>query len=185
MGLSMDELPTLMHEYEGGYFLAEGATVVGDVRLGGGASVWFAATVRGDVAPVTIGRETNVQDGAIVHCDKGIPNDIGHSVTIGHAAIVHGRLVGDGALIGMGATLLGESEIGEEALVAAGAVVPPRMKVPPRTVVAGVPAKVVREVTEKDLAYLRRLPPQYARMARQYADGEWNLMIGGRPLEDE
>ncbi len=180
----MDEGESPMQEYHGGYFLADSASVIGDVRLGRDASVWFAATVRGDVAPVTIGRETNVQDGAIVHCDKGIPNDIGHGVTIGHAALVHGRRVGDGALIGMGATLLGESEIGEEALVAAGAVVPPRMIVPPRTVVAGVPAKVVREVSEKDLAYLRRLPPQYARMARQYADGEWDLMIGGRPLEE-
>ena len=159
-----------MRRRPGGWFQAGTATVTGDVTVGPESSVWFGAAIRGDVAPVTIGARTNIQDNAVVHCDLGVPNDLGEDVTIGHAAVVHGRRVGRGSLIGMNATLLGRSEIGEEAIVAAGAVVPPGMVVPDRAVVAGVPAKVVREVNKKDLEYLRRLPPQYAATAAKYAD---------------
>jgi carbonic anhydrase/acetyltransferase-like protein (isoleucine patch superfamily) len=174
-------MPGFRH-HPGGWYLAPTAVVTADVRLGRDASVWYGAVVRGDVAPVTIGPGTNVQDNAVIHCDAGVPNDIGAAVTIGHGAVVHGRRVGEGSLVGMGAVLLGGSEIGEECLVAAGAVVPPRMVVPARTLVAGVPARVVRPVSEADLAYLRRLPPHYVRLAARYAAGEFPE--GGRALEE-
>jgi carbonic anhydrase/acetyltransferase-like protein (isoleucine patch superfamily) len=152
----------------GGFFLANSATVVGDVTAGADVSFWFGAVVRGDVAPVSIGRRTNVQDGAVVHCDTGIANVIGDDVTIGHRAVVHGAFVGRGTLVGIGAVLLGRSRIGRECLVAAGAVVPPGLEVPDRMVVMGVPGRVVRPVTEDDLKYMRWLVPHYVRLAERY-----------------
>lgn len=156
----------------GGWYVADTAVVMADVQIDEDVSIWFGTVVRGDVAPISIGARTNVQDQALIHCDSGFPNHIGADVTIGHGAIVHGVFVGDGALIGMGATVLGESRVEPEALVAAGALVPPRMLVPARTMVAGVPAKFVRELTERDLAYMRSLPPHYMRLARMYAADE-------------
>src|SRR5947209_1839984 len=133
-----------------GYFVAHNCTIVGDVRIGELSSFWFNAVVRGDVAPVTIGRRTNVQDGAVIHCDSGVPNQIEDDVVIGHRAIVHGTYVGRGSLIGMGAILLSRTRIGRECLVAAGAVVPPDTNVPDRMLVMGVPAKIVRPVNEEE-----------------------------------
>src|SRR5213596_2840 len=95
-----------------GYFLAHNATVIGDVTIGESSSFWFNAVVRGDVAPVSIGRRVNVQDAAIIHCDTDVPNVIEDDVTIGHAAVVHGMFVGRGSLIGMSATLLSRTKIG-------------------------------------------------------------------------
>src|SRR5947207_3129045 len=135
-------------------FLAHNATVVGDVTVGELSSFWFNAVVRGDVAPVTIGRRVNVQDAAVIHCDTDVPNVIEDDVTIGHGAIVHGMFVGRGSLIGMGATLLGRTKIGRECLIGAGAVVPPALEVPDRMLVMGVPGKVVRPVGEQDLKYM-------------------------------
>ena len=152
-------------------FLAHNATVVGDVSAGEQTSFWFNAVVRGDVAPVTIGKRVNVQDLALIHCDSGVPNVIEDDVTIGHGAIVHGMFVGGGSLIGMGATLLGRTKIGRECLIAAGAVVPPGLDVPARSVVMGVPGKIVREVSEKDLAYMRWLAPHYVELAEKYVAG--------------
>lgn len=162
----------------GNFFLAHNATVVGDVTVGELASFWFNAVVRGDVAPVTIGKRVNVQDAAIVHCDTGVPNVIEDDVTIGHGAIIHGALVGRGSLVGMGATLLGRSRIGVECLVAAGAVVPPGLDVPDRMVVMGVPGKIVRPVKEEELAYLRWLSGNYVKLAGQYLAGDF-APIGG------
>jgi carbonic anhydrase/acetyltransferase-like protein (isoleucine patch superfamily) len=174
-------MPTMRRDGRG-WFVATNAHVSGDVAIGRDVSLWFGVSVRGDVAAVTIGRGTNVQDNAVIHCDAGVPNEIGEHVTIGHGAVVHGRRVGDGSLVGMGATLLGGSEIGRRCLVAAGAVVPPGMVVPDETLVAGVPAKVVRPVREKDLAYMAKLPPHYVRLAGEHVDGRY--ATGGRPLEE-
>lgn len=153
-------------------FLAHNATVVGDVTVGELASFWFNAVVRGDVAPVTIGRGVNVQDTAVIHCDTGVPNVIEDDVTIGHGAIVHGMFVGRGSLIGMGATLLGRTKIGRECLVAAGAVVSPGLEVPDRMVVMGVPGRIVRPVKEEELKYMRWLGPHYVELAEKYVAGE-------------
>ncbi len=156
----------------GNVFLARTAIVTADVTLGDGVSVWFAAAVRGDVAPVTIGAGSNVQDGAVVHCDFNVPNDIAAGVVIGHAAVVHGRRVGAGTLVGIGARLLSGSDIGEECLIGAGAVVPPGMVVPPRSVVMGIPGRVVRAATPAEVANTKDIAERYQRLARKYAAGE-------------
>jgi carbonic anhydrase/acetyltransferase-like protein (isoleucine patch superfamily) len=163
----------LFTRHPDGSFRAHNATVVGDVTAGELSSFWFSAVVRGDVAPVTIGRRTNVQDCAVVHCDTDVPNMIGEDVVIGHGAIVHGKGVGDGSLIGMGATVLSRSVIGRECLIAAGAVVPPDLLVPDRMVVMGVPGKIVRPVNEKDLEYMRWLRGHYVELAERYVRGEF------------
>jgi carbonic anhydrase/acetyltransferase-like protein (isoleucine patch superfamily) len=157
-----------------GYFVARNATVVGEVTVGELSSFWFNAVVRGDVAPVSIGRRVNVQDGVVVHCDSGVPNVIEDDVTIGHGAIVHGMFVGRGSLIGMSSTLLGRTRIGAECLIAAGAVVPPGLEVPERMLVMGVPAKIVRPLREQDLQYMRWLTSHYVELARRYVKGEFD-----------
>ena len=165
----------------GNYFLAHNATVVGDVTVGELASFWFNAVVRGDVAPVTIGRRTNVQDGVVIHCDTDVANVIGDDVTIGHRAVVHGASVGAGTLIGMGAILLSGTRIGRECLIAAGAVVPPGLEVPDRTLVVGVPGRVARPVGEKDLEYMRWLTTHYVELAERYvSEGEARPQLSER-----
>ena len=154
----------------GDVFLAPTASVLGEVSLGAGVSVWPGASVRGDVAAVAIGPGSNVQDNASVHCDAGEPNRIGAHVSIGHNAVVHGREVGDGTLIGMGAIVMGGTRIGRGCLVAAGALVPPGLTVPDGHAVIGLPAKVRREVSAEEAAYLAWLAPHYAELARGHAD---------------
>lgn len=163
-------------EMPGGFFAAHNCTITGEVKISAEASFWFNAVVRGDVAPITIGRRVNVQDGAVVHCDSGIPNTIEDDVTIGHRAIVHGAFVGKGSLIGMGAVLLGRTKIGSECLIAAGAVVSPGLQIPDRMVVMGVPGKIVRPVKPEELEYMRWLTTHYVELARKYANGELNSM---------
>ena len=164
----------LFTRFADGSFRSHNATVVGDVSAGGDASFWFNAVVRGDVAPVVIGRRTNVQDNATVHCDSGVPNEIGDDVVIGHNAVVHGRRVGDGSLIGMAATVLGRSEIGQQCLIAAGAVVPPGMVVPSRMLVMGVPGKIVRPVKPEEFEYMQWLRGHYVELAKRYVAGAFD-----------
>jgi carbonic anhydrase/acetyltransferase-like protein (isoleucine patch superfamily) len=152
----------------GGYYISHNCTIVGEVRIAELASFWFNAVVRGDVAPVTIGRRVNVQDGVVVHCDTGVPNTIEDDVTIGHNAVVHGTFVGRGTLIGMGAVVLSRTRLGSECLVAAGAVVPPDLDVPDRMVVMGVPGKIVRPVKEDELEYMRWLTQHYVELAEKH-----------------
>jgi carbonic anhydrase/acetyltransferase-like protein (isoleucine patch superfamily) len=163
----------LFTQTPGEYFVAQNAIIVGDVKIGALSSFWFNAVVRGDVAPVSIGRRVNVQDCAVIHCDSGIPNVIEDDVTIGHGAIVHGTFVGRGSLIGMGAVVLGRSRIGSQCLVAAGAVVPPGLVVPDRMLVVGVPGKIARPLNEKDLSYMEWLTEHYVELAQKYERGVW------------
>jgi carbonic anhydrase/acetyltransferase-like protein (isoleucine patch superfamily) len=151
-------------------YLADTARVVGEVKLGKQVSLWYGAAVRGDVAPVTIGDRTNVQDNAVVHCDTDVPNVIGCDVTIGHGAIVHGERVGDGTLIGMGATVLGHTHIGRGCLIAAGALVPPGLHVPDGMVVMGVPGRIVRPVSDDEKQYLAWAAQTYLRLAKLHAE---------------
>ena len=157
----------------GNCFIAHNATITGDVTIGELASFWFNAVVRGDVAPITIGRRVNVQDGVVIHCDTDVPNVIEDDVTIGHGAIVHGTFVGAGSLIGMGSTLLSRTRVGRGCLVAAGAVVSPGTDVPDGMVVMGLPGKIVRPVKEKELKYMRWLVPHYVEVAEQYVAGKF------------
>ena len=158
------------------FFLSHNCTIAGKVQIAELASFWFNTVVRGDVASVSIGRRTNIQDGAVVHCDSGFPNVIEDEVVIGHRAVVHGQFVGHGSLIGMGAVLLSRSRIGRECLVAAGAVVPPELVVPDRMVVMGVPGKIVRPIKDDELAYIRWLVPHYIELAEKYADGQFKTL---------
>jgi carbonic anhydrase/acetyltransferase-like protein (isoleucine patch superfamily) len=146
-------------------FVASTALVLGDVVLGKDASVWYGAVLRGDCARITIGALTNVQDGTVIHADTGVPNDIGAAVTIGHMAMIHGRRVGDGCLIGIKAVILGGAEIGAECIIAAGAVVKENAVIPPRSLVAGVPGRIVRAVTEEEAAQLRGHAAHYLEIA--------------------
>lgn len=155
-----------------GAYLADTARVVGEVELGQGVTLWYGVSIRGDVAKITIGEGTNVQDNAVVHCDAGFPNVIGSHTSIGHGALVHGERVGNGCLIGMGAILLGRTKIGNGCMIAAGAVVPPGMEVPDGMVVIGVPGKIVRPVTEQEKEYLRAIPPRYIEMGRLHSLGK-------------
>jgi carbonic anhydrase/acetyltransferase-like protein (isoleucine patch superfamily) len=160
----------LMKRVPGGGLVAQGAIVTGNVTLGKNANIWFGCVVRGDDAPIIIGENTNVQDGALIHCDTGCAQVIGKNCTIGHGAILHGVEICDGVLIGMGAIVLGGSKIGEGAVVAAGALVKENYEVPPRTLVAGVPARVVRKITEKEIAFMAHSVPHYVETAESYLD---------------
>lgn len=129
-------------------FVAPGAVVLGDVELGPQASVWYGCVLRGDINWIKVGAKTNLQDGTIVHvAHRGQGTSVGSEVVVGHRVVLHSCTVGDQALIGIGAVVLDRAQIGAGAIVAAGAVVPPGMEVPPGALVAGVPAKVIREVT--------------------------------------
>ena len=154
----------------GHVYLSSTASVSGEVTLGEDVSVWPGVCIRGDVAPVSIGAGTNVQDNASVHCDAGKPNRIGADVTIGHGAIVHGLEVGDGSLIGMGATVMGGTRIGAGCLIAAGALVPPGLVVPDGHTVIGVPGRVIRPTADDEKAYMKWLAPHYVELARGHAD---------------
>src|SRR5947207_5026325 len=136
-------------------FVAENATIIGDVTLGERVSVLFGAVIRGDNDPVTIGDDSNVQDNCVLHSDPGLPLTIGKGVTIGHQAMLHGCTVGDGAMIGIAAVVLNATVIGKECLVGAGAVVTERKSFPDRSVIFGSPAKVAREVSEDNIARMR------------------------------
>ena len=163
---------TMFHQHSSGAWLATSATLLGDVLVGAGVNLWFGATVRGDVARITLGDNVNVQDNAVIHCDFGVPQVVESGVVVGHGAILHGKFVGRDTLIGMGSTVLGGTIIGEECIVAAGSVVPPNKQFLPRTLLMGVPAKAVRVVTDEELEFTRATNRRYQALFRQYARGE-------------
>jgi len=150
-------------------YVAPGAAVIGRVVLGARASVWFGAVLRGDNDPITIGDESNIQDGAMIHADPGVPTTIGREVTIGHHAIVHGANVGDRSLIGMGATLLNRAVIGADSIVGANALVTEGKVFPDGSLIVGAPARLVRPLTEAEIAGLRLSAATYVANARRYA----------------
>lgn len=162
-------------------FLAPTAVVTADVTCAAGVNIWYGAVLRGDVAPIVLGENVNIQDNAVVHCDFGVPNEIEPGVVVGHAAVLHGARVGADCLIGIGAKLLTGSVIGPESVIAAGAVVPPGMVVPPRSVVMGLPGKVVRSATADEIAGTRRINERYRELARRYAAGEIPVRLGFAP----
>ena len=151
-------------------FVHPDATVIGDVVLGPGANVWPGAVLRGDVERISLGPGVSFQDGCVAHCDPGFPLVAGAGCVFGHGAIVHGATIGAGCLIGMGSTLLNGCEIGEGSIVAAGALVTERKRIPPRSLVVGAPARVVRQVTEDELARGAELSARYARRSLAYLE---------------
>ncbi|MEO8100607.1 MAG: gamma carbonic anhydrase family protein [Acidobacteriota bacterium] len=151
-------------------YIDPGAHVIGDVSVGERASVWPTSVLRGDIEPISVGDDTNVQDGAILHTDKGFPTVIGARVTIGHAAVVHGCIVEDDCVIGSAAIVLTGAKIGRGAVVAAGALVPEGSEVPPDTLVMGAPAKPRRTVSEEEKIRFRKGVENYAERAQLYKD---------------
>lgn len=146
-------------------WVAPNATLVGEVTLGARASVFYGAVLRADVATITIGADTNLQDNVTMHCDEGIAATVGARVSVGHGAILHGCTVEDDCLIGMGATVLNRAVIGAGSLVAAGAVVLEGTVVPPGSLVAGVPAKVRRELSDDERAGIRENAAHYLQLS--------------------
>lgn len=151
-------------------FVAPMASVIGDVTLEAGASVWYGAVLRGDVERITVGAQANVQDNATLHADPGFAVRVGERVSIGHNAVVHGATVEDDCLIGMGATVLNGAVIGAGSLVAAQALVPQGMVVPPGSLVAGVPAKVKRSLSEEELQGVTLNGTLYAELAKAHRE---------------
>jgi len=149
-----------------GYYLASNATVVKDVQIGAESSVWYGTVVRGDVASITIGEFTNLQDLTVVHPEHDEDVTIGSHVTVGHRAILHMVTLGSGTLVGMGAILMAHSHIGKECIIGAGALVPEGLEIPDRSLVVGLPAKIVRTVTDEEADHLRRHAIEYAETAK-------------------
>lgn len=152
-------------------WVAPGAHVIGRVRLGAGASVWFGAVLRGDNEEMRVGAGTNIQDGAVLHSDPGFPLTLGDGVTVGHRAIVHGCTIGANSLIGMGATVLNGARIGRNCIVGANALVKEGAEFPDGSLIVGMPAKSIRSLDEASAADLRRLAEHYVGNARRFASG--------------
>jgi carbonic anhydrase/acetyltransferase-like protein (isoleucine patch superfamily) len=157
-------------------FIAPTAAVMGDVTLGEDTSVWYNAVVRGDMAPIVIGAQSNIQDGTIVHVDDGVPCTIGQRVGVGHRVILHGCTVADDCLIAMGSVLLNRVTIGTGSVVAAGAVVPEGMQVPPRSLVMGVPGRIVRPVDAELARRVAATWSHYVEEARAHRAGRYPLV---------
>ncbi|WP_022835413.1 gamma carbonic anhydrase family protein [Salisaeta longa] len=159
--------------YNESNYIADSAVVLGDVTLGEGASIWHNTTVRGDVNAIRIGKASNVQDNSCVHVTHGTaPTDVGAYVTIGHGAIIHGCTIEDTVLVGMGATVMDHAVIGTCSIVGAGALVTGGTEVPPRSMVLGQPARVVRSLTDAEVARIRTYAENYLRYSAAHAGRE-------------
>ena len=153
-------------------FIHERAYVAGDVTLGDNANVWCGACIRGDIAPVSIGKNTNVQDNATIHVGHNAPAILGDGVTVGHNAVVHGCTVGNGVLIGMGAVILDGAKIGDDCIIGAATLIPQNKEIPAGSVVYGNPFRIVRSVTEEEKEGIRANAQAYIRLSAAYAAAE-------------
>ncbi len=149
-------------------FIADSAQIVGRVTLEANTSVWFNATLRGDNEPITIGANSNVQEGCVLHTDPGFPLLIGNDVTVGHQVMLHGCTIGDGALIGIQAVILNGAKIGKNCLVGAGALVTEGKEFPDNSVILGSPAKAVRQLNAEDIARMQAGTDSYVKRARLF-----------------
>jgi carbonic anhydrase/acetyltransferase-like protein (isoleucine patch superfamily) len=149
-------------------FIAPSADVIGDVRLGERTSVWFQAVIRADIAPITIGEMSNIQDGCVLHVDRDVPVEIGSGVTVGHGAVLHSCTIGDGTLVGMGAIVLSGAKVGPGCIVGAGALIPPGKEIAAGFLVLGSPGKVTRMLTGEERASLAEHAARYWGYACRY-----------------
>jgi carbonic anhydrase/acetyltransferase-like protein (isoleucine patch superfamily) len=154
-----------------GAWVADSAQVIGNVRLHENASVWFGSVLRGDNEVLTVGRNSNIQDGSVVHSDPGFPMTLGDNVTVGHQVMLHGCTVGDGSLIGIQSVVLNGAKIGRNCLVGAGSLVTEGKEFPDGSMIMGTPAKVVRQLTPEQIAGLRRAADHYVENALRYRAG--------------
>ena len=149
-------------------FVADNATVTGKVTIGKNASVWFGAVLRGDLQPISVGDQSNVQDNAVIHVGTNTPAVVGNNVTIGHGAIVHGATIGDNVLVGMGATVLDGAVIGDNSIIGAGALVTSNTEIPAGSLVLGTPGKVVKSLSPAQIMSNRMNALEYVRLARDF-----------------
>lgn len=168
----------MIHSFKGkkpniheGVFVAWNAEVEGDVNLAEGSSVWYGAVLRADIASIRVGKNSNIQDGTVVHVAHGIDCVLGEGVTVGHGAIIHACTIGNHSLIGMGAIILDQAEIGAESIVGAGALVTQGKIFPPRSMILGSPAKVVRSLSDAEAKNLHDHAEDYARLAAETREG--------------
>ena len=169
--MAVYQLDTLTPHVAETAWVADSAQVIGNVELAEGASIWFGAILRGDNEPMRIGRNSNVQDGSMLHSDPGSPLTLGENVTVGHQVMLHGCTVGDGSLIGIKAVVLNGAKIGKNCLVGAGSLVTEGKEFPDGSMILGSPAKVVRELTPEQIAGLSRAAQHYVDNAKRYAAG--------------
>lgn len=163
------ELNAKRPETEKASFIAENATIIGDVKLEEGTTVWYGAVIRGDGDSIRIGKNTNIQDNCVVHVDPDNPVSIGEGVTIGHSCIIHGCTIGDNCLIGMGSIIMNGAKIGDNCLVGAGALITENKEFPAGSKIIGSPAKIKSEVTEKDLELIKYSADYYLKDAAIYS----------------
>ncbi|WP_374404395.1 gamma carbonic anhydrase family protein [Niveibacterium sp.] len=154
-----------------GSWVAENATVIGSVTLGRNVNVWFGATLRGDNDPISVGDNSNIQDGSILHTDDGVPLTIGANVTVGHMVMLHGCSIGEGSLIGINAVVLNRAVIGKHCLIGANTLIPEGKVIPDRSLVVGTPGRIIRELSDEEVANLERSAAGYVRNAARYAAG--------------
>ena len=157
-------------------FIAPSASVMGNVTFGEDVSVWYGAVIRADVEAIIIGDRSNIQDTAVLHADLGDPTIIGNDVTVGHGAIIHGAIVGDGSLIGKRATVLNKAKIGKNCIIGACALVTEGMEIPDNSLVMGVPAKIVKQMSEQQATMLKMSALHYVEMAERHESGEFGLI---------
>lgn len=150
------------------FWVAPNATVIGSVRLGENASVWFNAVLRADNDLIDVGKDTNIQDGSVLHVDPGCPLTIGEGVTVGHKVMLHGCTIGDNCLIGINSVVLNRARIGENCIIGANALVPEGMEIPPYSLVLGSPAKIKKGLNDKHVAMLKMSAAHYVENARRY-----------------
>jgi len=149
-------------------WIAPNATVIGDVRLGDNASIWWNAVLRGDNDTIAIGAGSNIQDGSVLHVDEGVPLTLGANVTVGHLVMLHGCSIGDESLIGIKSVILNNAQIGRHCIIGANSLIPEGKVIPERSLVMGSPGKVVRELTDEEVARLRLAAQGYVENARRY-----------------
>ena len=150
--------------------ICPGAQVIGDVELGEDVSIWHGAVLRGDTDSITIGDNSNVQDNCVVHCTKGFPVVVKKNVSVGHGAVIHGCTLEDNVLIGMNATVLNGAHIGKNSIVGAGAVVSEGKEFPERSLILGVPAKVVKELSDEQVQSIQDNADNYVKLSKQYKE---------------
>ena len=155
-------------KFLGDYFIAENAAVIGSVTLHHNASIWFGCTVRGDNETITIGENSQLQDGCVLHCDEGIPITIGKNVSVGHMAMLHGCTIGDGSLIGIKSVILNGAKIGRNCLIGAGALIAEGKQIPDGSLVIGAPGRVVRQLTEEEIRRINSASDHYVQKFKRY-----------------
>jgi len=156
---------------EGDYFIADSASVIGDVHLKNDVGIWFGAVLRGDIEHISVGEKSNIQDCSVLHTDDGYPLMVGDSCTVGHQATLHGCTIGDNSLIGIQAVILSGAQIGKNCLIGAGALVTENKKIPDNSLVLGSPGKVVRELTDEQIAGITEQAARYVDRFKRYVHG--------------